>query len=94
VAIQGADIVRPATGTIDIQPRHSGGDGAPDCWRPQRWSLGVPPLHNTEGFFPRRLLGGRFRFMGGLISRPFLHELGGAEAAVAIGLFYRSGSLG
>jgi hypothetical protein len=37
VAVQGADIDRStgiATGTIDVQPRRSGDDCAPDSWRP------------------------------------------------------------
>src|SRR6266446_6233854 len=67
---------RLAPWTVNVQPRRSGDDGAPDCWRPQRRALGIPALDDLEGFFPRCLLG-----------RPLLHELGSAEAAVAIGLF-------
>lgn len=36
----------PATRTIDIKPRRSGRDGAPNCWRPQHRPLSAPALNN------------------------------------------------
>src|SRR5262249_50626511 len=38
----------PTTWTIDIEPRRSGNDGAPDGWRPQRRQLGVLALNNAQ----------------------------------------------
>ncbi len=51
VTVERADVDRPAgpaTGTIDIQPRRSGGDGAADRWRPQRRPLCVPALDRRQ----------------------------------------------
>jgi hypothetical protein len=52
-----------ATGTIDIEPRRSGGDGAADRGGPQPRAFGVPSPDNAEG----SLTGGFFGRMGDLV---------------------------
>jgi hypothetical protein len=87
VTIERADVdgsACPATGTIDIQPRRSGRDGASDSWRPQGRALSVPAFDDAE-----RVPAGCF------VSRALLPEIGDARGfAVRVIVGHSAASIG
>jgi hypothetical protein len=93
VTVQDADVDRPAcltTGTIDIEPRRSGGDGAADGWRPQRRPLGVPPLDHRQRALAVSAFGRRDSFL----HRPPPPELGDARVFPVRVVFWHAVSIG
>ena len=93
VTVERADVNRPAgpaTGTIDIQPRRSGGDGAADRWRPQRRPLCVPALDHRQ----RCLLVSAFGRRDSLLNRPLPHEISDARVFAVGVVFGHAASIG
>src|SRR5262249_41008395 len=94
MTVERADIDRPAcsaTGTIHVVPGCSGGDGAPDRWRPQGRSFSVPALDDVEG----GLLGSFIGRMGGFVRRTLLLEIGDARGfAVRVIVGHGAASIG